>query len=84
MGGMDVTVLVMDNRVWFESGTLAQYLREVQRQAKEQATSAEACDDMTMAVAAGAIEDAMGQVSDGIVLTAMEASMTIADRRKSR
>lgn len=78
---MDVTVLVMDGRVWFESVSLVDYLRELQRQARLVACDAEEIMDLDRIVAAVAVEDAFGQVVDGIVLTSMSAAEEVRGRR---
>lgn len=78
----DVLVMVVDRKVWFESQSLVDYLKGVQRQANEVAVEAEESGDVERLVAGVAVEDALRQIMDGVVLTSIHAAEEILGRRK--
>jgi hypothetical protein len=77
----NVLVMAVDNRVWFDSQSLIDYLRDMEQQAKDHLACAREEEDRRKEVAALAISDALRQVSDGLVLTSMSAMETIRGRR---
>jgi hypothetical protein len=59
-------VLVMDDRVLFESESMSNYLSGMQAQAIALGIKAEGDGDPYRLVAANSVEDALGQVRDGL------------------
>lgn len=76
--GVVVMVTPGDERVWFESGSLGEYLKRLEENACEQANTAE---DRREALVALAVADALRQLRDGFVLTSLEAAETLRARR---
>lgn len=65
-GGIRLSVLVMDNRIYFESVSLISYLRALERQSRDAGPDDQGGFD------AGAA-DAFRRVGDGLALTELEA-----------
>lgn len=80
--GSNVLVMVVDQRVWFESQSLVEYLKSVQRQARLVAEQATGDGEVERAIAGVAVEDALRQIVDGVVLTSMHAGEEVLGRRR--
>ncbi len=76
-----VTVLVLDDRVWFDGDTLVRFLRGMQEHAAASADHAELQRDDRVHVASWAVSDALRQVADGLVLTQFAAHEEMSARR---
>jgi hypothetical protein len=79
-----VLVLAMDDRIWVDSDSLIEYLREVERQAQEHLVLAQERQDQPTAVAAYSSGEMVRQIADGLVLTTMVAHDKIRTKRESR
>lgn len=80
----DLILMVQgDNTVWIEADSVIQYFRKAEAQGRELALDMFARDPVSYA-AAMATSDAFRQVADSLVVTCVEASTTMGERRGTR
>jgi len=78
-----VLVMLLDDRVWIDSGTLISYLRIIEDQASVHIEEAKESGDKGRQVAAFGGREVVRQIADGIVLTTMTANEEIRAKRES-
>lgn len=78
-----VLVMLLDDRVWIDSGTLISYLRIIEDQASVHLEEAKESGDKGREVASFGGREVVRQIADGIVLTTMTANEEIRAKRES-